>query len=152
MRKIEKGLQKMFKKEGSSSKPANLIKEFLPHGSSAKALGGREEMSSIANSLVGHSSPILHANIEELTHEVKIETKNKNSHFEGLKNPPKFENHDFKFQDRDSLLIKLLEEQRELRKSSVRKMSEIEKSTNLCTLDEKKVDGGGERILSYHLT
>ncbi len=72
----------MFKKEGSSSKPANLIKEFLPHGSSVKALGGRGEMSSIANSLVGHSSPILHANIEELKHEVKIETKNKNSHFE----------------------------------------------------------------------
>jgi hypothetical protein len=39
--------------------------------------------------------------------------------------------------------MKLLEEQRELRKTSVRKMSEIEKGTNLCTLDEKKVDGGG---------
>ncbi|MFO0002874.1 MAG: hypothetical protein ACK559_17250, partial [bacterium] len=91
--------------------PPDLIKEFLPHGSSAKALGDREEMSSIAKSLGGHSSPIRHANIEELIHEVKvkIETKNKNSHFEGLKNPPKFENHDFKFQrDRDSLLVRLL--------------------------------------------
>jgi hypothetical protein len=97
---------------------------------------------------VGHSSPIRHANIEELIHEVKIETKNKNSHFEGFKNPPKFEIHDFKIQkNRDSLLMKLLEEQRELRKSSVRKMSEIEKRTNLCTLDEKKVDGGGETLL-----
>ena len=75
MEKIEKTLQKMFKKEGSSSKPSNLINEFLPHGFSAKALGDRGEMSSIANSLVGHSSPILHANIEELTHEVKMETK-----------------------------------------------------------------------------
>jgi hypothetical protein len=42
MGKIEKSLQ-MFKKEGSSSKPANLIKEFLPHGSSAKALRDREK-------------------------------------------------------------------------------------------------------------
>ena len=127
MRKIEKSLQ-MFKKEGSSSKPINLIKEFLPHGSSAKALGNREEMSCSANSLVGHSSPIRHANIEELIHEVKIETKNKNSHFEGLKNPPKFENHDFKIQkDRDSLLMKLLEEQRKLRKGSVREKSEMKK-------------------------
>jgi hypothetical protein len=103
---------------------------------------------------VGHSSPILHPNAEELTHEVKVkmETKNKNSHFEGFKNPPKFEIHDFKIQkDRDSLLMKLLEEQRELRKSSVRKMSEIEKSTNLGTLNEKKVDGGGRLFLSYHL-
>ena len=73
-----------------------------------------------------------------------METKDKNSHFEGLKNPPKFENHDFKIQkDRDSLLMKLLEEQRKLRKCSVREKSEIEKITNLCTLDEKKVDGGG---------
>ena len=88
MRKIEKSLQ-MFKKEGSSSKPSDLIKEFLPHGSSAKALGGREEMSSTANSLVGHSSPIRHANIEELIHEVKMETKNKNSHFEGHKKSTK---------------------------------------------------------------
>ncbi len=142
--KIEKTLQKTCKKEESSSKPANLIKEFLPHDSSATALGGRGEMSSTANSLVGHSSPILHANIEELKHEVKIETKNKNSHFEGFKNPPKFEIHDFKIQkDRDSLLMKLLGEQREIRKRSVRKMSEIKKSINLCTLDEKKVDGGG---------
>jgi hypothetical protein len=145
MEKIEKMVQKTIKKEGSSSKPSDLIKELLPHGSSAKALGGREEVSSIAKSLGGHSSPILHANIEELTHEVKMETKNKNSHFEGLKNPPKFEIHDFKIQkDCDNLLRRLLEEQRELRKSSVRKMSEIEKSTNLCTLDEKKVDGGGD--------
>ncbi len=130
-----------------------MIKEFLPHGSSAKALGGRGEVSSTANSLVGHSSPILHPNVEELIHEVKVkmETKNKNSHFEGLKNPPKFEIHDFKIQkDRDSLLMKLLKEQRKLRKSSVREKSEIEKSTNLCTLVEKKVDGGGR--LFYHLT
>ncbi|MFN9897590.1 MAG: hypothetical protein ACK55Z_02085, partial [bacterium] len=119
--KIEKTLQKMCKKEGSSSKPTNLIKEFLPHDSSTKALGDRGEVFSTANSLVGHSSPIRHAHIEEL-HEVKIETKNKKSHFEGLKNPPKFENHDFKIQkDRDSLLMKLLEEQRKLRKESVRK-------------------------------
>ena len=77
-----------------------------------------------------------------------METKNKNSHFEGLKNPPKFENHEVKFQkDRDSLSVKLLEEQRELRKGSVRKRSEIEKSTNLCTLDEKKIDRGGETLL-----
>ncbi len=68
-----------------------------------------------------------------------------------VKNPPKFENHDFKIQkDRDSLLMKLLEEQRELRKTSVRKMSEIEKSTNLGTLNEKKVEWGGGR-LTYHL-
>ena len=141
-----------MQKEGFSSKPSDLIKEFLPHGSSEKALGGREEVSSIAKSLGGHSSPILHANIEELIHEVKMETKDKNSHFEGLKNPPKFEIHDFKIQkDRDSLLMKLLEEQRELRKSSVRKMSEIGKSTNLGTLNEKKVDGGGGRLF-YHLT
>ncbi len=40
--------------------------------------------------------------------------------------------------------MKLLEEQRELRKRSVREKSEIEKRTNLCTLDEKKVDGVGE--------
>ena len=131
-------------KEGFSSKPSDLIKEFLPHGSSEKAWGDRGEVSSSAKSLGGHSSPILHANIEELIHEVKMETKDKNLHFEGLKNPPKFEIHDFKIQkDRDSLLMKLLEEQRELRKSSVRKMSEIEKSTNLGTLNEKKVDGGG---------
>jgi hypothetical protein len=124
--------------------PPDLIKEFLP----AKTLGGREEVSSSAKSLGGHNSPIRHPNVEELKHEVKMETKNKNSHFEGLKNPPKFENHDVKFQkDRDSLLVKLLEEQRELRKGSVRKKSEIEKSTNLCTLDEKKVDGGGETLL-----
>ena len=145
MEKIEKSLQ-MFKKEGSSSKPVNLIKEFLPHGSSAKALGDRGEMTSTANSLAGHSSPILHPNVEELIHEVKVkmETKNKNSHFEGLKNPPKFEIHDFKIQkDCDSLLMKLLEEQRELRKRSVRKMSEIEKSTNLGTLNEKKSRWGG---------
>ncbi len=140
-------MQKTCKKEEFSSKPTNLIKEFLPHGSSAKALGDRGEVFSTANSLVGHSSPIRHANIEELIHKLKIETKNKNSHFEGLKNPPKFENHDFKIQkDRDSLLMKLLEEQRKLRKSSVRKMSEIKKSTNLCTLDENKVDGGGETL------
>jgi hypothetical protein len=149
MGKIEKSLQ-MFKKEGSSSKPANLIKEFLPHGSSAKDLRDRREVSSSANSLGGHSSPILHPNVEELIHEVKVkmETKNKNSHFEGLKNPPKSEIHDFKIQkDRDSLLMKLLEEQRKLRKSSVREKSEIEKRSNLCTLDEKKVDGGGETLL-----
>jgi hypothetical protein len=148
MRKIEKSLQ-MFKKEGSSSKPINLIKEFLPHGSSAKALRDRGEVSSSAKSLGGHSSPILHPNVEELIHEVKVkmETKNKNSHFEGLKNPPKSEIHDFKIQkDRDSLLMKLLEEQRKLRKSSVREKSEIEKRSNLCTLDEKKVDGGGGRL------
>jgi hypothetical protein len=42
--------------------------------------------------------------------------------------------------------VKLLEEQRELRKGSVRKRSEIEKSTNLCTLDEKKVDGGRGKL------
>ena len=73
-----------------------------------------------------------------------METKNKNSHFEGLKNPPKSEIHDFKIQkDRDSLLMKLLEEQRKLRKGSVREKSEIEKRSNLYTLDEKKVDGGG---------
>ena len=77
MEKIEKTLQKTTKKEGSSSKPSDLIKELLPHGSSAKALGDREEMSSTANSLVGHSSPIRHANIEELIHEVKIETNDK---------------------------------------------------------------------------
>ena len=70
MGKIEKSLQ-MFKKEGSSSKPANLIKEFLPHGSSAKDLRDRREVSSSANSLGGHSSPILHPNVEELIHEVK---------------------------------------------------------------------------------
>jgi len=29
----------------------------------------------------------------------------------------------------------------------VREKSEIEKSTNLCTPDEKKVDGGGETLL-----
>jgi hypothetical protein len=129
--------------------PPDLIKEFLP----AKTLGGREEVSSSAKSLGGHNSPIRHPNVEELKHEVKMETKNKNSHFEGLKNPPKFENHDVKFQkDRDSLLVKLLEEQRELRKGSVRKRSEIEKSTNLCTLDEKKVDGGGgDSSTSSHL-
>jgi hypothetical protein len=46
--------------------------------------------------------------------------------------------------------MKLLEEQRKLRKGSVREKSEIEKRTNLCTLDEKKVDGGGR--LFYHLT
>ena len=110
--KIEKTLQKTVQKEGFSSKPTNLIKEFLPHDSSTKTLGDRGEVSSSANSLEGHSSPIRHANIEELIHEVKIETKNKNSHFEGLKNPPKFEIHDFKIQkDRDSLLMKLLEEQ-----------------------------------------
>ena len=63
MEKIEK---MVFKKEGSSSKPSDLIKEFLPHGSSAKALGDRGEVSSSANSLEGHSSPIRHANIEEL--------------------------------------------------------------------------------------
>ena len=115
MEKIEKTLQKTIKKEGSSSKPSNLIKEFLPHGSSAKALGDRGEVSSSANSLEGHSSPIRHANIEELIHEVKIETNDKESHFEGFKNPPKFENHDFKIKkDRDSLLMKLLEEQRKL--------------------------------------
>jgi hypothetical protein len=116
-------------------------------------LGGREEVSSSAKSLGGHNSPIRHPNVEELKHEVKMETKNKNSHFEGLKNPPKFENHDVKFQkDRDSLLVKLLEEQRELRKSSVREKSEIEKSTNLCTPDEKKVDGGGgDSSTSSHL-
>ena len=129
--------------------PPDLIKEFLPE----KALGGREEVSSSAKSLGGYSSPILHSNVEELKHEVKMETKNKNSHFEGLKNPPKFENHDVKFQkDRDSLLVKLLEEQRELRKGSVRKKSEIEKSTNLGTLIEKKVDGGGETHLPPDLT
>ncbi len=117
MEKIEKTLQKTSKKEGFSSKPSDLIKELLPHGSSAKALGGREEMSSIAKSLGGHSSLILHANIEELTQEVKMETKNKNSHFEGLKSPPKFEIHDFKIQkDRDSLLMKLLEEQKRIKK------------------------------------
>jgi hypothetical protein len=153
MGKIEKSLQ-MFKKEGSSSKPANLIKEFLPHGSSAKDLRDRREVSSSANSLGGHSSPILHPNVEELIHEVKVkmETKNKNSHFEGLKNPPKSEIHDFKIQkDRDSLLMKLLEEQRKLRKGSVREKSEIEKRSNLCTLDEKKIDGGGDSSASSHL-
>jgi hypothetical protein len=127
-----------------------LIKEFLPHGSSAKALRDRGEVSSSAKSLGGHSSPILHPNVEELIHEVKVkmETKNKNSHFEGLKNPPKSEIHDFKIQkDRDSLLMKLLEEQRKLRKGSVREKSEIEKRSNLCTLDEKKIDGGGETLL-----
>jgi hypothetical protein len=146
MRKIEKSLQ-MFKKEGSSSKPINLIKEFLPHGSSAKALRDRGEVSSSAKSLGGHSSPILHPNVEELIHEVKVKMET-NSHFKGLKNPPKSEIHDFKIQkDRDSLLMKLLEEQRKLRKSSVREKSEIEKRSNLCTLDEKKVDGGGETLL-----
>ena len=141
--KIEKTLQKTVQKEGFSSKPANLIKEFLPHDSSTKALGDRGEVFSTANSLVGHSSPIRHANIEELIHEVKIETNDKISHFEGLKNPPKFENHDFKIKkDRDSLLMKLLEEQRKLRKDNVREKSKIEKRTNICTLDEKKVDGG----------
>jgi hypothetical protein len=106
-------------------------------------------VSSSAKSLGGHSSPILHPNVEELIHEVKVkmETKNKNSHFEGLKNPPKSEIHDFKIQkDRDSLLMKLLEEQRKLRKGSVREKSEIEKRSNLCTLDEKKIDGGGGRL------
>ena len=150
MEKIEKTLQNTIKKEGSSSKPSNLIKEFLPHGSSAKALRDRREVSSSAKSLGGHSSPILYPNVEELIHEVKVkmETKNKNSHFEGLKNPPKSEIHDFKIQkDRDSLLMKLLEEQRKLRKGSVREKSEIEKRSNLCTLDEKKVDGGGETLL-----
>jgi hypothetical protein len=53
MKQIEKTLQKTVKKEGFSSKPSNLIKELLPHSSSAKVLGGREEMSSIANSLEG---------------------------------------------------------------------------------------------------
>ena len=72
MEKIEKTLQKTIKKEGSSSKPSNLIKEFLPHGSSAKALRDRGEVSSSANSLGGHSSPILHPNVEELIHEVKV--------------------------------------------------------------------------------
>ncbi len=32
--KIEKTLQKTVQKEGFSSKPTNLIKEFLPHDSS----------------------------------------------------------------------------------------------------------------------
>jgi hypothetical protein len=148
-------LQKTVQKEGFSSKPTNLIKEFLPHDSSTKALGDRGEVSSSANSLGGHSSPILHPNVEELIHEVKVkmETKNKNSHFEGLKNPPKSEIHDFKIQkDRDSLLMKLLEEQRKLRKDNVRKKSEIEKRTNLCTLDEKKVDGGEKTHLPPDLT
>jgi hypothetical protein len=100
-------------------------------------------VSSSAKSLGGHSSPILHPNVEELIHEVKVKMET-NSHFKGLKNPPKSEIHDFKIQkDRDSLLMKLLEEQRKLRKSSVREKSEIEKRSNLCTLDEKKVDGGG---------
>ena len=49
--------------------PPDLIKEFLP----AKALGGREEVSSSAKSLGGHSSPIRHPNVEELTHEVNME-------------------------------------------------------------------------------
>jgi hypothetical protein len=139
-------LQKTFKKEGFSSKPSDLIKELLPRGSSAKVLGDREEMSSIANSLEGQSSQILHTNAAELTHEVKVkrETKNKNSHFEGLKNQSKSEIHDFKIQkDRDSLLMKLLEEERKLRKCSVREISETEKGPNLCTLSEKKVSGGG---------
>ncbi len=43
--------------------------------------------------------------------------------------------------------MKLLEEQRKLRKGSVREKSEIEKRSNLSTLDEKKVDGGGETLL-----
>jgi hypothetical protein len=39
--------------------------------------------------------------------------------------------------------MKLLEEQRKLRKCSVREMSEIKKGPNLCTLSEKKASGGG---------
>ncbi len=144
-----KKLKKLCKK--FSSKPTNLIKEFLPHDSSTEALGDWGEVFSTANSLAGHSSPIRHSNIEELIHEVKIETNDKKSHFEGLKKPQKFENHDFKIKkDRDRLLMKLLEEQRKLRKDNVREKSEIEKRTNLCTLDERKVDGGGR--LTYHLT
>ena len=48
--------------------------------------------------------------------------------------------------------MKLLEEQRKLRKDNVREKSEIEKRTNLCTLDEKKVDGGGKTHLPPDLT
>ena len=82
---IEKTLQKTVQNGGFSSKPTNLIKEFLPHDSSTKALGDRGEVSSSANSLVGHSSPIRHANIEELIHEVKIETNDKNRILKDLK-------------------------------------------------------------------
>jgi hypothetical protein len=43
MKQIEKTLQKTFKKEGFSSKPSDLIKELLPHSSSAKVLGDRKK-------------------------------------------------------------------------------------------------------------
>ena len=110
-----KKLKKLCKKRGIFFKTSKFDQGIFTTWFFCKSFEGSGEVSSSAKSLGGHSSPILHPNVEELIHEVKVKMET-NSHFKGLKNPPKSEIHDFKIQkDRDSLLMKLLEEQRKLR-------------------------------------